>query len=72
MKLEEIQFSEADINDVSINLDRLTTLTKLLNQSLVEPSIYSDADSQNLCSMVRDELEKTKSKFGEIERAFYL
>lgn len=72
MRLEEMQFFETDINDVSVKLDRLTTLTKMLNQSLVETSIYSDADSQNLCSMVCDELEKTKSKFVKIERGFYL
>ena len=69
-----IIFPEVDMNSESgelseliCSLNKMETITKVLEQTMLEDDEFSASDSQNLCSVLLREINYTKSKIQEIK-----
>ncbi len=57
----------SELLEVLGSLDKMETITKVLNQTVFEDREFNVADSQNLCSVLLREINYTKSKISKIE-----
>jgi len=56
-----------ELSEVLGSLDKMETITKVLNQTIFEDKEFNASDSQNLCSVLLREINYTKSKISKIE-----
>ena len=56
-----------ELSKILHSLDKMETITKVLNQTMSEENEFSADDSQNLCSVLLREINYTKSKFQRVE-----
>ena len=56
----------SELLEVLGSLDKMETITKVLNQTVFEDREFNVADSQNLCSVLLREIKFTKSKLSKI------
>ncbi|MBO6087075.1 hypothetical protein J6P92_01860 [bacterium] len=50
------------LSEVVQSLDKMETITKVLNQTMLEDDEFNTVDSRNLCSVMLREINYTKSK----------
>ena len=55
-----------ELSDVLGSLDKMETITKVLNQTIFEDKEFNIGDSQNLCSVLIREINYTKSRISQI------
>lgn len=60
----------SDLSEVLGSLDKMETITKVLNQTIFEDKEFNAEDSQNLCSVLLREINYTKSKISKLESNF--
>lgn len=51
-----------ELSEIKCSLDKMETITKVLNQTMLEDDEFNAGDSQNLCSVLLREINYTKSK----------
>lgn len=70
--MEENNFEkfENKLSVIQCQLDKIITITKVLNQTLIENCDYEIKDSQNLCSLLVQETISMKNKLSEFENTF--
>lgn len=70
--MEENNFEkfENKLSVIQCQLDKIITITKVLNQTLIENCDYEIKDSQNLCSLLVQETISMKKKLSEFENTF--
>lgn len=51
-----------ELADIICSLDKMETITKVLNQTMLTDEDFSVADNQNLCAVLLREINYTKSK----------
>lgn len=56
-----------ELAEVLCSLDKMETITKVLNQTMFEDKEFNAEDSQNLCSILLREINYTKSKVSKVE-----
>ena len=61
--------TESELSEVFESLDKIETITKVLNQTMFEDKEFNATDSQNLCSVLLREIDYTKSKISELENS---
>lgn len=69
---ENFEKAEENISVLCCKLDKIITLSKVLNQTLFENNDFKTADSQNLCSLLIQETEASKHMADELEKLFSL
>jgi len=55
-----------EFTEILCSLDKMETVTKVLNQTMFEDKEFNAEDSQNLCSILLREINYTKSKISKI------
>jgi hypothetical protein len=60
----------SNFTEILDSLDKMETITKVLNQTIFEDKEFNAADSQNLCSVLLREINYTKSKISKLENNF--
>ena len=55
-----------DFSEVLCSLDKMETITKVLNQTILGDCDFNNEDSKNLCSVLLREISYTKSKLTKI------
>ncbi len=55
-----------ELSDIIDSLDKMETVTKVLNQTIFEDKDFNIGDSQNLCSVLLREINYTKSKISKL------
>jgi len=50
------------LSEIECSLDKMETITKVLEQTMSEDGEFSMGDCQNLCSVLLREINYTKSK----------
>lgn len=61
---------EENLSLLCCELDKIVTLSKVLNQTLVEDSDFKLGDSQNLCALIIQEINSSKSMVTDLEKLF--
>lgn len=71
--MEENNFEkfENKLSVIQCQLDKIITITKVLNQTLIENCDYEIKDSQNLCLLLVQETISIKNKLSEFENTFF-
>ncbi len=62
---------ENEISIISCEIDKIDTIIKVLQNTLIENSDYKIKDSQNLCSLLKDKVNILKQRLNKIESSFY-
>ena len=57
-----MSFEADELSEIEHSLNKMETITKVLNQTMTEEDEFSTNDSQNLCSVLLREINYTKSK----------
>ena len=65
-----IENMEEELCAISCDFDKISTITKVLIQTLVENSDFEIRDTQNLCSILLKEVKNTKNKLNNFEKTF--
>jgi len=55
-----------NLEDVICSLNKMETIAKVLNQTMLEDYDFNAGDSRNLCSVLLREINYTKSKLSKI------
>ena len=58
-----------DISIISCDIDKIETMIKVLQKTLVEDCDFELKDSQNLCSLLNDEVCILKQKVSKLENS---
>lgn len=58
-----------EISDVKVSLDKIETIVKVLNQSMLDVNEFNAKFGLNLCSVLLREIDYTKSKIIKIENS---
>jgi hypothetical protein len=56
-----------ELSEIVCSLDKMETVAKVLNQTMVENEDFNVGDSQNLCSVMLREINYTKSKLQKVK-----
>lgn len=70
MEETKIEQLENELSIILCKFDKLETVAKVLNQTLLENYDYELKDSQNLCSLLIQEISATKLKLNDFESDF--
>ncbi len=70
--MEEYSFEnlEEKLSLILCDFEKISTITKVLLQTLVENSDFDIRDTQNLCSILLEEVNNTKVKLNNFEKSF--
>ncbi len=58
--------SNTDMDDAISSLNKMETITKVLNQTMLEDCDFDAIDNKNLCSVLLREISYTKSKLSKM------
>lgn len=58
---------EQDINSVSCSLDKVRTLSKILQEMLFDNTTFKQQDTQNICLLLVQELDKINGDVINLE-----
>ena len=70
MDQDNLEIFFLNFSTILCDFEKITTISKVLYQTLVENSDFEIRDTQNLCSILLDELKNTKIKLSEFEKNF--
>ncbi len=70
MKQDNFEDMEDELNTILCDFEKITTITKVLIQTLIENSDFDIRDTQNLCSILLEEVKNTKTKLNNFEKTF--
>ena len=70
MSQDNFENMEEELCAISCDFDKISTITKVLIQTLVENSDFEIRDTQNLCSILLEEVKNTKNKLNNFEKTF--
>lgn len=70
MEKNKFEILETELSVILCQFDKIETVAKVLNQTLLENCDYDIKDSQNLCSLLIQEIISVKSKLNGFENAF--
>lgn len=59
-------FDNNNLSEILCSLDKIETIAKVLNQTLIEGYDFDTNDSQNLCSVLLREISYTKTKISKL------
>ena len=59
--------TSGDLSDAINSLEKMETITKVLDQTVFTDKYFNIEDYQNLCSVLLREINYTKSKISHIE-----
>lgn len=57
---------KTELNDAICSLDKVETITKVLNQTIIDDCDFNSADTKNLCSVLLREISYVKSKLSNM------
>lgn len=60
---------ENNLSEALCCLEKIETLTKLLQQTIVEQTDFNQKDSLNICSILKFYTNETKSKLNSVENS---
>lgn len=60
---------ENNLSEALCCLEKIETLTKLLQQTIVEQTDFNQKDSLNICSILKLYTNETKSKLNSVENS---
>ena len=70
MEEDKLEFLENELSVILCQIDKLETVAKVLNRTLIENLDYDIRDSQNLCSLLVQEIISAKNRLNDFENAF--
>ena len=70
MEQNKFEILENDLSVILCQIDKIETVAKVLNQTLLENCEYEIKDSQNLCSLLIQEITSAKNKLNCFENSF--
>ena len=70
MKQDIFETLEEELCNILCNFEKISTISKVLNQTLIENSDFEIRDSQNLCSILLEEITNTKLMLNNFENSF--
>ena len=70
MNQDNFKDAEEELCIILCEFDKITTITKVLNQTLIENSDFEIRDTQNLCSILLEEIKNTKEKIVKFEKSY--
>ena len=56
-----------NLSEIICSLDKMETITKVLDQTVVSDNDFDIADRKNLCSVLLREIDYTKTKISNIK-----
>ena len=70
MHQDNFEDMEDELCTILCDFEKITTITKVLIQTLIENSDFDIRDTQNLCSILLEEVKNTKTKLNNFEKTF--
>lgn len=70
MEQNKFEILENDLSVILCQIDKIETVAKVLNQTLLENCDYEIKDSQNLYSLLIQEITSAKNKLNCFENSF--
>ncbi len=70
MHQDNFEDMEDELCTILCDFEKITTITKVLIQTLIENSDFEIRDTQNLCSILLEEVKNTKTKLNNFEKTF--
>ncbi len=69
--MEETNFEnmEDELCTILCDFEKIATITKVLSRTLIENSDFGLRDTQNLCSILIEEVNNTKVKLNNFEKS---
>lgn len=58
---------EQDLSGVSCDIDKVRTLSKILQEMLFDNTVFKKQDSQNVCNLIVQELDKINTDITNLE-----
>ena len=70
MVQDNFENMEDEFDIIMCHFEKITTITKVLTQTLIENSEFDIRDTHNLCGILLEEVKNTKEKLNNFEKSF--